>query len=322
MTRIFARMLILSVLALALTGCLRSLDTSSYQPTPAGGGNAQGTPVAPIITTLPPTIIASPADETLTPGAPPTTEVVVVSTPTLADTPIPSLTASPSVTPLPVIASPTPQEAPQVVTVVVTSPPVVVTQIITTTPLPTIEVLAGTPQPLIVTSPPIVITQIITTTPEPTQLPIIITTTPEPTQPPIVITTTPEPTQPPIVITTVVTAEPGTDNTNAQPTSAEPTEITQVPLPTMPGGPTPTPTLDTTVPAASLFPAKIEGARGDIINNQCDYKAVKDDRLIRIAQRFSLTVQQILDANKSITNPNIIYPDQIIKIPGCLGPGQ
>jgi len=88
----------------------------------------------------------------------------------------------------------------------------------------------------------------------------------------------------------------------------------------MPGGETLTPTVESThfVPSPSLFPAKIAGAQGNIIDDQCNYKAVKDDRLIRIAQRFNVTVQQILEANRSITNPNIIYPDQIIKIPDCL----
>src|SRR5258706_13655954 len=107
MTRILARMLMLSMLALSLMGCVRFLDSSPLQPTPIGGGNVQATPVVPPVTTPPPAITPTLAADTQTPaaGVLPTTEIALVASPTLTDTLIPSLTISPSVTPLPVLAS-------------------------------------------------------------------------------------------------------------------------------------------------------------------------------------------------------------------------
>jgi LysM repeat protein len=46
------------------------------------------------------------------------------------------------------------------------------------------------------------------------------------------------------------------------------------------------------------------------------YAVQPGDTLTRIAQRFGTTVQAILAANPQITNPNLIYVGQVIRIPG------
>jgi len=51
---------------------------------------------------------------------------------------------------------------------------------------------------------------------------------------------------------------------------------------------------------------------------QCDgqfYTVKASDTLFNIAQRFGVTVQQIVAANPQIVNPNIIYVGQVICIP-------
>jgi len=45
------------------------------------------------------------------------------------------------------------------------------------------------------------------------------------------------------------------------------------------------------------------------------YKIKAGDSLAKIANKFGVTVQQILDANPNITNPNNIFVGQIIVIP-------
>lgn len=49
------------------------------------------------------------------------------------------------------------------------------------------------------------------------------------------------------------------------------------------------------------------------------YTVVSGDRLFRIALRFNTTVAAIQAANPFITNPNLIYPGQILTIPAADG---
>lgn len=50
------------------------------------------------------------------------------------------------------------------------------------------------------------------------------------------------------------------------------------------------------------------------------YVVQRGDTLSAIARRFGTTVQAILAANPQITNPNLIFPGQVLAIPGA-GPG-
>lgn len=52
------------------------------------------------------------------------------------------------------------------------------------------------------------------------------------------------------------------------------------------------------------------------------YTVVSGDRLFRIALRFNTTIEAIVAANPFITNPNLIYPGQVLTIPAPEdGPG-
>ncbi|MDP4159982.1 MAG: LysM peptidoglycan-binding domain-containing protein [Bacillota bacterium] len=50
------------------------------------------------------------------------------------------------------------------------------------------------------------------------------------------------------------------------------------------------------------------------------YTVQGGDTLFIIARRFGITVQQILDVNPQITNPNLIYIDQVICVPTATQP--
>lgn len=61
----------------------------------------------------------------------------------------------------------------------------------------------------------------------------------------------------------------------------------------------PTPTTPTTTPVSGS-----------------NYTVVRGDTLYKISVRFGVSMQSILNANPSITNPSRIYVGQVIKIPG------
>jgi len=50
------------------------------------------------------------------------------------------------------------------------------------------------------------------------------------------------------------------------------------------------------------------------------YVVQRGDTLSSIARRFGTTVNAILAANPQITNPNLIFPGQVLVIPGAPGP--
>ena len=45
------------------------------------------------------------------------------------------------------------------------------------------------------------------------------------------------------------------------------------------------------------------------------YTVVSGDSLWKIAQKFQIGLSEIIEANPQISNPNLIYPDQVINIP-------
>lgn len=51
------------------------------------------------------------------------------------------------------------------------------------------------------------------------------------------------------------------------------------------------------------------------------YVVQRGDTLSSIARRFGTTVNALLAANPQITNPNLIFPGQVITIPGGTAPG-
>ncbi len=54
-------------------------------------------------------------------------------------------------------------------------------------------------------------------------------------------------------------------------------------------------------------------------SSQGNYVVQRGDTLRIIANRFGTTVQAILTANPQITNPNLIYPGQVLVVPGGTG---
>ncbi len=54
-------------------------------------------------------------------------------------------------------------------------------------------------------------------------------------------------------------------------------------------------------------------------NGQGNYTVQRGDTLRIIANRFNTTVSAILALNPQITNPNLIYPGQVIVVPGSTG---
>lgn len=51
-----------------------------------------------------------------------------------------------------------------------------------------------------------------------------------------------------------------------------------------------------------------------------EYVVQPGDTLFRIGRRFGVTVQQLLAANPQITDPNLIFPGQIINVPVAITP--
>lgn len=52
------------------------------------------------------------------------------------------------------------------------------------------------------------------------------------------------------------------------------------------------------------------------------YTVVRGDTLYQIAQRFGVSLNALISANPQITNPNLIFPGQVICIPTPVGPPQ
>lgn len=50
------------------------------------------------------------------------------------------------------------------------------------------------------------------------------------------------------------------------------------------------------------------------------YTVVSGDNLTRIAERHGVSLQDLIAANPQIKNPNLIYPGQVINIPGAASP--
>ena len=50
---------------------------------------------------------------------------------------------------------------------------------------------------------------------------------------------------------------------------------------------------------------------GDIVN----HKVISGDSMWKIAVKYQVGLSEIISANTQIQNPNLIYPDQIIKVP-------
>lgn len=50
-------------------------------------------------------------------------------------------------------------------------------------------------------------------------------------------------------------------------------------------------------------------------NGLAEYTVKAGDTLKKIADQYGLTVQKIMDVNKSIKDPNLIYPGQVIWLP-------
>lgn len=68
-----------------------------------------------------------------------------------------------------------------------------------------------------------------------------------------------------------------------------------------------------------IFPGQVINIPTGSIPPTGSYRIVAGDTLYSIARRFNTTVDAIVAANTFITNPNLIYPGQIITIPA--GPG-
>ncbi len=94
------------------------------------------------------------------------------------------------------------------------------------------------------------------------------------------------------------------------PGQTSPTGVT-APTPTVPSGPpppTPIPIATSTAPTPPIQPASTTGETIHIVE--------RGETLAKIAARYGVTVQQITDLN-GITNPNLIYTGQKLRIPAA-----
>jgi len=51
-----------------------------------------------------------------------------------------------------------------------------------------------------------------------------------------------------------------------------------------------------------------------------EHKVVRNEYLSEIANRYGVPVEELVKANKQITDPHLIFPGQVIKIPGKTNP--
>ena len=74
--------------------------------------------------------------------------------------------------------------------------------------------------------------------------------------------------------------------------------------------------MTSTASKTSTISPTTDGASG-IIDENCNYHVEQDDRLLRIALRFNRTIFELQAANQAITNTNVIFLGQVLKIPDC-----
>lgn len=82
-------------------------------------------------------------------------------------------------------------------------------------------------------------------------------------------------------------------------------------VPASPAAPTPAPIATSAAPTPPIQPGGTGGATGETI-----HVVERGDTLAKIAARYGVTVQQIADLN-GITNPNLIYTGQKLRIPAA-----
>ena len=260
MIRLVSRIVILVVLSLTLSGCLRMLDTAPLLPTPPTGGVA----VNPTNSVSVPTVAAT------LPSVPPT------DTPTLEQ----------------------PTNAPTVaVQASATLPLSVPVTIPATVPATIASANVQTQQPTLPPPPT-------NTVEPPTATPVIPTNTAPPPPPTSAPTVAPSETPAPVASATPGVEASATTGTGSEATDAAATLTAAAPTPTA-----------TNTFAVTLAPP-IDGASGTI-DAQCNYKIEQNDHLYAIGRRFNRTIQELLKANPSIVNPQLIFLGQIMKIPDC-----
>ena len=122
------------------------------------------------------------------------------------------------------------------------------------------------------------------------------------------------PTDIPTTLPTIEQQQP----TPIPPTAIQPTPIppTQVPAVDQNVTITPLATNGTQVGVGPTISPTTDGATG-ILDAACNYHVEQDDRLLRIALRFHRTLDELIRANPSIANIQLIYVGQLLKIPDC-----